>query len=666
MQTAGILLVQEPLIASPLARCFTNIRAYHDGVLPDEVEFLTQPQASTKPPMASESGKDGTEGAERPRSKADSGAAGTGLGESAAKGSAKKAVAKKPSARKSASSKQDAAAGKTAAKRPSTSAPKAAAKKRAASPRSSSKAATAPAKEESTGKKTAAARKKASPDTKTSTKAAAAGSSEATAEAPADTRAKPAPKKAAKEPAATDKPGAAKGAERKQAAAQKAQKSTTRAPLPGPEIKRAPKKSIEKTTTHEKLESAEQKEVEDGRRPLDGIRVLDLSRLLPGPYASHILASFGADVIKVEKPGEGDYMREYLPQTQGFNATFLTINRGKRSISLDLRKPAGKEVFRALVERSDIVLDGFRPGVMDKLGLGYQALSEINPKIIYAALTGYGQTGPNAQQAGHDLNYLALSGMLDLLGDAEGVPLVPGIQIADVAAGALPTVIGILLALQHRNKSKAGQMVDVSMFYSLLGLMPVQIANYTATKRRPRRGQERLFGRYACYNIYPVRNGRFMVVAALEPKFWAGLCNAIDREDLIQDQYVEGHAQDILIAELTRIFQKKQVDEWMEIFAEVDACVTEVREISRSVQDDHVAQRGLITPIRGKDGEVYEQLGVFPKLSDAPGYIAGDATLRCQHTRQILRSLKYPAKQIDEMVAAKIVEESGGSSGSKG
>lgn len=635
----------------------------------DEVEFLTQPQAPTKPPMASESGKGRAKGAKRPKPKADSGVSGTGPGESASNASAKKTVAKRPSAKKSASTKQG-AADKSAAKLPAAAAPKAVAKKRAAAPKSSSSAATAPpdtpSAEKSAGKKTAAARKKASSEIKAAAKSAAAGATAAAGKAPADTKAKAAPKKAAKEAAATDKSDAPQGAGQKDSSASKAQKSAKRAPLPGPEIKRAPKKSIEKTTTHEKLESAEQKEVEGGRRPLDGIRVLDLSRLLPGPYASHILASFGADVIKIEKPGEGDYMREYLPQTQGFNATFLTINRGKRSISLDLRKPAGQEVFRALVERSDVVLDGFRPGVMEKLGLGYEALSEVNPKIIYAALTGYGQTGPNAQQAGHDLNYLALSGMLDLLGDGEGVPLVPGIQIADVAAGALPTVIGILLALQHRNKSKTGQLVDVSMFDSLLGLMPVQIANYTATKRRPKRGQERLFGRYACYNIYPVRNGRFMVVAALEPKFWEALCKAIDREDLIQDQYVEGHAQDILIAELTRIFQKKQVDEWMEIFVDVDACVTEVREISRSVQDDHAAQRGLITPIRGKDGEVYEQLGVFPKLSDAPGYIAGDAPLRGQHTRQILRSLKYPAKQIDDMVAAKIVEESGGSSGSKG
>ena len=615
----------------------------------DEVEFLTQPQASTKSPMASESGKGGS-------------AART----SAKKAVAKKAVAKKPSVKKSASTKQGADAGKTGAKRPATTAPKAAAKKQADSPSPSSSAAKAPAEGKATGKKAAAARKKASPAVKTAAKAAAASTIEASGEAPAGTKEKATPKQPARKSPATDKSESAKGAQRKDSAAPKSQKTTKRAPLPGPEIKRAPKKSIEKTTTHEKLETAERKEVEGGRRPLDGIRVLDLSRLLPGPYASHILASFGADVIKVERPGEGDYMREYLPQTQGFNATFLTINRGKRSISLDLSKPAGKDVFRSLVERSDVVLDGFRPGVMDKLELGYEVLSQVNPKIIYAALTGYGQTGPNAKQAGHDLNYLALSGMLDLLGDAEGVPLVPGIQIADVAAGALPTVIGILLALQHRNKSKAGQLVDVSMFDSLLGLMPVQIANYTATKRRPKRGHERLFGRYACYNIYPVRNGRFMVVAALEPRFWAALCKAIDREDLIQDQYVEGHAQEILIAELTRIFQKKQVDEWMEIFVEADACVTEVREISRSVQDDHVAQRGLITPVRGKDGEVYEQLGVFPKLSEAPGYIVGDAPRRGQHTRQILRSLKYPAKQIDEMVAAKVVEESAGNSGSKG
>ena len=583
--------------------------------------------------MASKSKKSSAEGVEKPIAETDLDNRAADVGETSPKAKpAKKAVAKKAVAKKARAAK--APTGKKAA---AVAKPKAD-QKASASSKSGSK------KPASTSKSTA--------------KTPAAGAKAPASKAAPKAEAKSSSKKAAKPSSPVKKSTLAEKAQARPAEASKAEKGTKRAPLPGPEIKRAPKKTTEKTTTQEKLESAEQNEAEGGRRPLDGIRVLDLSRLLPGPYASHILASFGAEVIKVEKPGEGDYMREYLPQVQGFNATFLTINRGKRSIAVDLRKPAGKEVYRNLVQRSDVILDGFRPGVMDKLGLGYEDLSKLNPKIIYAALTGYGQTGPHAQWAGHDLNYLALSGMLDLLGDADGVPLVPGIQIADIAAGALPTVIGILLALQHRSKSKSGQMVDISMFDSLLGLMPAQIANYTATKRRPKRGHERLFGRYACYNIYPVRNGRFMVVAALEPKFWAALCTAIDREDLIQDQYVEGHAQDILIAELTRIFQKKQVDDWMEIFGEIDACVTEVREISRSVQDDNSTQRGLITPVRGKDGEVYEQLGVFPKLSDAPGYIAGDAPLRGEHTRQILRSLKYPAKQIDEMVAAKVIEES--------
>jgi crotonobetainyl-CoA:carnitine CoA-transferase CaiB-like acyl-CoA transferase len=614
--------------------------------------------------MASETDTDSAEVVETSTAATGSSGAGKGAGEAAPKAArSRKTAAKKRPPAKPAGSKKSAVSPK--AKQAASGERKAAKKTAEAVTEPTSKE--APSKNAPRSKKSSAAAKKPASASKSAGSGSGANAKVAKKAAPSKAQAKKAAKapSAAEEPAATktaEVPAEAEGSEApasKATEAATAQKGTKRAPLPGPEIKRAPKKSIEKTTTHEKLETAEQKQVADGRRPLDGIRVLDLSRLLPGPYASHILASFGADVIKIEKPGEGDYMREYLPQTQGFNATFLTINRGKRSIALDLRKAAGKEVFRSLVLRSDVVLDGFRPGVMDKLGLGYEKLSELNPKIVYAALTGYGQTGPNAQQAGHDLNYLALSGMLDLLGDTEGVPLVPGIQIADVAAGALPTVIGILLALQHRAKSKVGQMVDISMFDSLLGLMPVQVANYTATKRRPKRGHERLFGRYACYNIYPVRNGRFMVVAALEPKFWAALCTAIDREDLIQDQYVEGHAQDILIAELTRIFQKKQVDEWMEIFGECDACVTEVRELSRSVQDDNVTQRGLITPIRGKDGEVYEQLGVFPRLSDAPGYIAGDAPRRGEHTRQILKSLKYPAKQIEELVAAKVVEESG-------
>ena len=430
-----------------------------------------------------------------------------------------------------------------------------------------------------------------------------------------------------------------------------------RAVLPGPKIKRAAKKAPKKVTTQEKLKKAERKAVTEGRRPLDGIRVLDLSRLLPGPYATHILANFGAEVIKIEKPGEGDYMREYLPRVQGCNAAFLTINRGKKSLAIDLKQADGKKAFLQLIKQSDVILDGFRPGVMERLGLGYAELSQANPKLVYVALTGYGQTGQRSGRAGHDLNYVALAGMLDLLGESNGMPAVPGIQLADVAAGALPTVIGVLLALHHRSGTGKGQMVDVSMFDSLLGLMPVQVANYTATKRRPKRGHERLFGRYACYNVYPVRNGRYVAVAALEPKFWRALCTTLNRPDLIEDQYVEGDAQQILMAELTRTFQKKEVSDWMEIFGDEDVCVTEVREISRAVQDEAVSERAMFTPVRGKKGIVYEQLGVFPKLDGTPGYIAGDAPARGEHSRQVLKSLGYEAERIDTMIKDGICEE---------
>lgn len=430
-----------------------------------------------------------------------------------------------------------------------------------------------------------------------------------------------------------------------------------RSVLPGPKIKRAAKKAAKKATTKEKLASAERRRFKKGRRPLDGIRILDLSRLLPGPYASHILASFGAEVIKIERPGEGDYMREYLPKAQGMNAVFLTINRGKKSLAVDLKHPDGKEAFIALAKTADVVLDGFRPGVLDRLGLGYDQMSKLHPGIIYAALTGYGQTGPHANRAGHDLNYVALAGMLDLLGEANGMPAVPGVQLADIAAGSLPTVIGILLALQHRNQTGKGQSVDISIFDSLLGLMPVQVANYTATKRRPRRGHERLFGRYACYNVYPVRNGRYLTVAALEPKFWEELCEVLERPDLVDQQYVEGDAQQILMAELTRVFQKKEVSAWMELFEDKDVCVTEVREISRALQDEWLTERRMFTPVRGRKNSVYEQLGVFPRLSAAPGWVAGDAPTRGEHTRELLKSLKYTADRIEGMLASAAVEE---------
>lgn len=577
----------------------------------------------------------------------------------------KKAAAKAAPAKSEAKAKTPAATPKAAAK-PKPSGSKTAAKR----PSGGSKAtAKAPASKGASAKsdskaKTPAASAKAAPkpsDSKTAPKAAspkASAKRPAPAKKPADpkaTAAKPSPAAASK-PAPGAKPPAAKKAA-KPRASDSSKKLAKRSPLPGPEIKRAAKKAPKGPSTQERVEAVEQPPQTGGRRPLDGIRVLDLTRLLPGPYASHILASFGADVIKVERPGEGDYIRENEPKVQDVNAVYSAINRGKKSLAIDLKHPDGKEAFRALVKRSDVVIDGFRPDVMKRLELDYERLREINPKLIYAALTGFGRTGRNAQRAGHDLNYIAYAGMLDLLGESGGMPAVPGVQIGDIAAGALPTVIGILLALQHRSRVHVGQLVDVSIFESLLGLMPVQVANYAATKRRPKRGHERLFGRYACYNVYPVRNGRYISVAALEPKFWKALCVALEREDLIEDQYVEGDSQQILIAEMTRIFQKKEINEWMEIFEGRDVCVAEVREISRVLQDESLAERGMVLSGDAAEGGLDQQLGVFPKLSEAPGYIEGAAPRRGEHTRQILISLKIPAKRVNEMLSANVAEQ---------
>ena len=431
----------------------------------------------------------------------------------------------------------------------------------------------------------------------------------------------------------------------------------TRSRLPGPVIKRATKKVPKKAAAEPKSSKPAQEAKKVGARPLDGILALDLSRLLPGPYASAMLANFGAEVIKIEKPGEGDYARDSQPRINGKGAVFETINRGKKSVALDLKDDKGKEAFLLLAEKADIVLDGFRPGVMDQLGLGYKKLRRLNPKLIYAALTGYGQDGLYTQKAGHDLNYIALGGVLDLVGNTEGAPLMPGMQIADVAAGSLPTVIGILLALQARNASGKGQMVDIAMLDGILGLLPVQVADYTATKRKPKRNNERLFGRYACYNIYPARNGRYLALGALEPKFWQNLCRVLEREDMIEDQYTEGDRQQVLMAELTRIFQKKEVNDWMEIFENEDVCISEVRDVAHAVQDEHMRLREMIVPTRTKDGGSYEQIGVFPKLSDTPGAVRGDSPECGEHTREVLLSMGYAPERIDDLLAGDTTED---------
>jgi len=345
---------------------------------------------------------------------------------------------------------------------------------------------------------------------------------------------------------------------------------------------------------------------------LNGIVVLDLTRLLPGAVATQWLADFGATVIKIEQPGVGDYARSMFTSGQP-NPIFELTNRGKKSVEIDLKDVAGKAAFLKLAATADVVIEGFRPDVMDRLGVGFEALHAANPRLIYCALTGYGPEGKFASLAGHDLNYLALSGVLDLMGPQEA-PSLAGIQIADLAGGSMQAVIGILLALQARQQTGLGQRVDISMFAGSAALMPIPIAQMQATGRPPERGNELLSGRYACYHIYPAAEGSFVTVGALEPKFWQNLCCELDCEDLIVRQYDED--QFPLKARLTEKFRERTAEEWFTLIGAKDCCVAPVRNLKDALADFPAA------PI--------------PTLSGTPGQANGRAPRLGEHNREYL------------------------------
>jgi crotonobetainyl-CoA:carnitine CoA-transferase CaiB-like acyl-CoA transferase len=344
---------------------------------------------------------------------------------------------------------------------------------------------------------------------------------------------------------------------------------------------------------------------------LEGVTVLDLTRLLPGAVATQWLADFGAEVIKIEQPGLGDYARHSF-DSAGENPIFPRTNRGKRSVALDLKTPDGKQAFLKLADTADVVVEGFRPGVMDRLGIGYPVLSPANPRLIYASLTGYGPDGKYAMLAGHDINYLALSGILDLMGPKDGPPALAGIQIADLAGGSMQMVIGILLALEARHRTGRGQRVDVSMFAGSAALMPVPVAAFEASAQPPERGNELLSGRFACYRMYAAAGGSYVAIGALEPKFWQNLCHELGCEDLVEDQYSPEPRQAEMQARLAAVFLNATAEEWFTRLGTKDCCVTPVRNLKDAIHD--------------------YPAGPIPLLSDTPGRAAGKAPKLGEHT----------------------------------
>lgn len=311
---------------------------------------------------------------------------------------------------------------------------------------------------------------------------------------------------------------------------------------------------------------------------LTGIRVLDLSRLLPGPFLTMVLADMGADVVKVEDPKLGDYLRAFPPSKGGMSGRFLAVNRGKRSIALDLKDAAARETFLAMVEKADVVVESFRPGVMAKLGIGYDTLAARNPKIVVCSISGFGQTGPYVDRAGHDLGYIALAGVLAMGGGvAGGAPAMPGVQIADLAGGALWGATAILGALVGRQRTGRGAHLDISMTEGALALLAAELGNQDCGAQ-PTRGTETLNGGVAGYSIYATKDGRYLAVGALEPKFWVALNTAIGRTPNVAEIVGRPADQAKTRAELAAIFLTKTAAEWDEVLGKHDCCVEVVVE----------------------------------------------------------------------------------------
>ncbi|MBV6274275.1 CoA transferase [Alcaligenaceae bacterium CGII-47] len=324
-------------------------------------------------------------------------------------------------------------------------------------------------------------------------------------------------------------------------------------------------------------------------QPLEGIKVLDFSTLLPGPLASLIMAEAGASVVKIERPGGGDDMRRFEPQFGADSGCFALLNRGKQSVTVDLKNPGEKARVLQMAAEFDVVIEQFRPGVMDRLGLGYEAMREVRPDLVYCSITGYGQTGPKKLSAGHDLNYLAETGMLSLSCDAAGRPVLPPGLIADIGGGALPAVFNILLALRHAEATGVGAKLDISMSDNIFAWQYTALA-LAAQGRRPKPGGELNTGGSPRYQIYPTADGRFIAAAPMEQVFWDNFCEAIGLPlELRDDEATPERA----IAAIKQIIAGRNSDEWREIFGQKDVCCSIVATIDEAMVDPHFCARGL-------------------------------------------------------------------------
>ncbi len=383
--------------------------------------------------------------------------------------------------------------------------------------------------------------------------------------------------------------------------------------------------------------------------PLSGIRILDLSRLLPGAFTSQMLADFGADVIKVEEPESGDYARFMPPHGPGgMGIYFLALNRNKRSVTLNLKTGRGREIFLRMVREADVLLESFRPGVLERLGLGYEQLKETNRGIIYCAISGYGQDGPYQNRAGHDLNYAGYAGLLHYNRSANGAPMLPPTQIGDLVGGGQSAAIGILTALVGRAQTGEGRKIDAAMTEGVTALLPIAATTYLNTGKAPRPGLSALDGGLPCYNIYETQDGKYVTLAALEPKFWQAFCTHIGHLELLPFHMPVGPGESKQAKDMLRaIFKSKTRAEWLSEFADIDACVGPVYDIGEALQDEQAQVRGMVIN-GGIDGEPYSSLTSLPRISDVTVEHRYPPPRIGAHTDEVLRAIGYNDAEIEQ------------------
>lgn len=396
---------------------------------------------------------------------------------------------------------------------------------------------------------------------------------------------------------------------------------------------------------------------------LEAIKVVDLTRMAPGPFCTMVLGDLGADVLRVEEPGGGRMARERGAERGESNgaearrrAAFNALNRNKRSIVLDLKHEDARAVLHRLCRDADVFIEGYRPGVVSRLGCDYETLHELNPRLVYCSLSGYGQDGPYRGLVGHDINYISVGGALGTIGSPDGQTAIPNNIIADYAGGGLHAAVGVMAALLARGTTGEGQYVDIAMSDGVGYMLAAMMTEYFASGTVPKPGATTLSGATPYYNVYKCNDGKYLSIGCIEPWFWSALCTAIGREDLIQGQF-DSDGWPRVIGELQDLFAGRDREEWWELLTKSgDVAVAKVYSLDEMVEDPQNLHRRMVVDAGEVDGETVRQVGIGPKLSATPGTIRTLGAVTGQHTREVLGELGYSVADVERLLHAGAVE----------